>query len=69
MGWWVVNSTPWPLYSWEGDPVPTGREAGWAPGPVCIGAENFTASRIHFPEHPALYMSQYRLCCPDTYNK
>jgi len=37
----VVNSTPWLLYSWERDPVPNLQEAGWAPGLVWRGAENF----------------------------
>jgi len=53
MGWWVINSTPWPLYSWEGDPVPIGQEVGWAPGSVCSGTENLTTSRIQSPEYPA----------------
>jgi hypothetical protein len=32
MGWWVVNSTPQPLYSREGDTVPFGQEVGWDQG-------------------------------------
>jgi len=27
---WVVITLPQPLYPWEGDPVPTVQEAGWA---------------------------------------
>jgi hypothetical protein len=29
---WVVNATPWLLYPWERDPVPTVQEAGWTQG-------------------------------------
>jgi len=43
---WVVNTTPQPLYLWEGDPVPFVQEAGWAPGPVCMGVGNLSPIRI-----------------------
>ena len=31
------------------DPVPIVREAGWAPGPVCTGAENLAPIGIRSP--------------------
>jgi len=37
---WVVNATPWLLYSMETDPIPIIQEAEWAPGLVWTGAEN-----------------------------
>jgi hypothetical protein len=37
---WVVKATLRPLYPWERDPVPIVLEAGSAPGPVWMGAEN-----------------------------
>ena len=38
---WLVKAKPWPLYPRERDPVRIVREAGWAPGPVWMGVENF----------------------------
>jgi hypothetical protein len=38
---WGVSVTPRPLFTPGKDPVPILLEAGWAPGPVWIGAENF----------------------------
>jgi hypothetical protein len=38
---WVVNTTVRSLYLRERNPVPIVLEAGWAPGPVWAGAENF----------------------------
>jgi len=37
----MVNITPRPLYPFEREPVPIVKEAGWASGPVWMGAENF----------------------------
>jgi len=37
---WGVSVTPRPLFIPGKDPVPIAQEAGWAPGPVWIGAEN-----------------------------
>ena len=48
---WVVNSTPWPLYTREMDPVPIAREAGWAPGPVWTGL----CADYAFPAHTVRY--------------
>jgi hypothetical protein len=39
-GGWVVSSTPHPHLTPGKDLVPIVLEAGWAPGPVWIGAEN-----------------------------
>ena len=58
---WVVNATPWPLYSRERDPVPILQEAGWAPGPVWTGAENLAAAGIRSPDRPTHSESLYRL--------
>jgi hypothetical protein len=35
------------------EPVPTVQEAGWAPGPVWIGAENLAPTGIRSLDHPA----------------
>ena len=35
------TSTPRPLFTPGKDPVPIVQEAGWVPGPVWTGAENF----------------------------
>ena len=46
MGGWVLNATPWSLYSRERDSVPVVVEAGWALGPVWTGAENLAPTGI-----------------------
>ena len=43
------------------DPVPIVQEAGWAPGPVRIGAENLAPNRIRSPDLPASSQSLYQL--------
>ena len=43
---WVVSVMPWPLFTPGKDPVPIVQEAGWAPGPVSTGAENFANEDI-----------------------
>jgi hypothetical protein len=43
----VVNTTPRPLYLWEGVPVPIAEEAGWAPGPVWTGVKNIKSCIKH----------------------
>ena len=45
----------------EKDPVPILQEAGWAPGPVWIGAENLAPTGIRSPDFPARSESLYRL--------
>jgi hypothetical protein len=42
------------------DPVPIVQEAGWAPGPVWIGAENLAPTGIRSPDLPARSESLYR---------
>ena len=44
--------------------VATLQEAGWAPGPVWIGAENLASTGIPFPDRPARSESLYRLSYP-----
>jgi hypothetical protein len=43
------------------DPVPTVQEAGWAPGPVWIGAEKLVPNGIRSPDLPTRNESLYRL--------
>ena len=43
------------------DPVPFVREAGWAPGAVWIGAENFVPTMIWSQDLPAHSKSLYQL--------
>jgi hypothetical protein len=47
------------------DPVPIVQEAGWAQGPVWIGAENLAGTGIRSPDLPARGESLYRLRYPD----
>ena len=57
-GW----STPRPGRFTPGKvPVRTEQEAGWAPGPVWTGAENFAYAGIRSPDRPARSESLYRL--------
>jgi hypothetical protein len=46
------------------DPVPIVQEAGWAPGPVWIVAENLAPTGIRSPDLPARSESLYRLSYP-----
>ena len=59
MGGW---STPRPgrFTPWN-DAVPTVQEAGWAPWPVCMIAENFAPTAIRSPDLVARSDSLYRL--------
>ena len=45
----------------EKDPVPIVQEAGWAPGPVWLGAENLASTGIRSPDLAARSESLYRL--------
>ena len=49
------------------DPVPILQRAGWAPGPVWIGAENLSHTGIRSPDRPArsefLYQLRYPALC------
>ena len=61
-GGWL---TPHPSHFTPGkDPVPIAQEARWAPGPVWMGAENLTPTRILSRDYPACSESLYRLCDP-----
>ena len=42
------------------DAVPIVQEAGWAPGPVWVGAENLAATGIRSLDLPARSKSLYR---------
>jgi hypothetical protein len=46
------------------DPVPIVQEAGWAPGPVWIGAENLAPTGIRSPDRQTRSESLYRLRVP-----
>jgi hypothetical protein len=45
------------------------QEAGWAPGPVWIVAENLTPTGIRSPDHLARSESLYQLRYPGPYTK
>jgi hypothetical protein len=49
------------------DPVPVVQEAGWAKGPVWIGAENLASTGFRPPDLPARSESLYRLRCPGPF--
>jgi len=63
-GVWGVSVTPRPLFTPGKDPVPIVQEAGWAPGPVWTGAENFVPTGIRSPDRPARSQSLYWLRYP-----
>ena len=46
------------------DAVPIVQEAGWAPGPFWIGAENFAPTGFRSPDLPARSESLYQLRYP-----
>jgi hypothetical protein len=46
------------------DTLPIGKEAGFAPGPIWMGAENLAATGIRSPYRPDHSKSLYRLCYP-----
>ena len=46
---WGVSVTPRPLFTPRKDSVPIVQEAGWATGPVWIGAENLAPHRDLIP--------------------
>ena len=45
----------------ESDPVPIVQDVGWAPGPVCMGAENLAPTGSRSPDCPTRNKSLYRL--------
>jgi len=50
-GWWSVPCTG--RFTPEKIPVPIVQEAGWAPWPVWIGAENLAPTGIRSPDRPS----------------
>ena len=58
---WGVSVTPRPLFTPRKDPVPIVQEAGWTPGSVWAGSENFFPTGIRSPDRPARSQSLYRL--------
>ena len=50
---------PRPLFIPGKDPVTIVREAGWAPGPVWMGAENLAPTGIRSMDRPARSQSLY----------
>ena len=61
---WGVSVKPRSLFTPGKDPVPIVQEAGWAPGPVWTGAENFAPTGIRSPDRPARNQTLYRLRYP-----
>ena len=61
---WEVSVTPRPLFTPGKYPVPIVQKAGWDPGSVWTGAENFAPTGIRSPDRPALSRSLYRLRYP-----
>ena len=60
---WVVTPHPGRFTPMK-DPVPILQEAGWAPGPVWTGAENFAPDRPVRSEslHRLSYRGPYLVC-------
>ena len=61
---WGVSVTPRPLFTPGKVPVPIVQEAGWAPGQVWTGAENFSRTGNRSPDRPARIHSIYWLRYP-----
>ena len=61
---WGVSVMPRPLFTPTKDLVPTVQEAGWTPGPVWTGGENFAPIGIRSPDCPAHSQSLYQLRYP-----
>jgi hypothetical protein len=50
---WMVSTTPRARYLRDRDPLFILEEAGWAPGPIWKGGEQFDATGIRSPDRPA----------------
>ena len=61
---WGVSVTLRPLSTPGKEPVPILQEAGWAPGSVWTGAENFAFTGIWSLDLPSRSQSLYRLSYP-----
>ena len=65
---WIVCSTPHPGCFTSGEDTRyIIQEAGWAPGPVWAGAENFTPTGVRSSDRLAGSELLYRLSYSDTY--
>jgi len=62
--WWVINTTPRPLYQRERDPVPIVQEAGWAPGPEWGYEKSRPPTEIRCPDRLFHTESLYLLLYP-----
>jgi hypothetical protein len=56
----VVNATLRPLCTWERDLLPIEQEAGWAPAPLCMGAED-----LALPGFGPQTIQHVMSCCTD----
>ena len=61
----VFKATTRPLYRRKRDPVPIVQEAGRAPGPVWMGAENLALTGNRSTDTPDRSRSLYRLSYPN----
>ena len=50
------------------DPVPLVQEAGWAPGPVWIVAENLAPTGIRSPDRPASRYTDWAIPAPNNHS-
>ena len=64
---WVVNATPQRALPPGKDQVPIVKKAGFAPGPVRMGVENFVSTGIRSPDRPASSELLYQLRSPSPY--
>jgi len=53
---WMVNATPWSIYSLLRDSIPIVQKAGLAPGSVWTGAEYLTPTGIPSADRPGRRM-------------
>jgi hypothetical protein len=60
----VVNATPRPHFPPKRDTVSIMKKAGWAPGPLCMIAENLISTGIWSPDRAARNESLYQLSYP-----
>ena len=63
----MVKATLWPPYTQEKDPMLIVEKAGWAPGLVWAGAQNFTSCGIRPLDRPSCSESLYLLSFPDPH--
>jgi len=61
---WVAGTMPWLLISYERDAILIVQETGWALGPIWMGPENLTTTRVRTPDRPARGDSLYKVHYP-----